>query len=241
MQKFLESTIGSNIFWSWVGKIAVVVGILAGIVEIYKNINSTQPQVEARCNLSAILREPQAPKIINREPLKDGVPQPLENFRDSRNETHPFADWLFPRHYLRCIVSNSGSREAKDVVIDAPYSIFATVINKKSNIIAPTEYINSINIGVLRPKARIEVTAWTRDSAASEPQNEDGYSLSHSEGIGIIKLPYLAYGKTAKFAKLWDESSGWLLLPIGFITTCFFLLPSYIDAIRKRKKNIEPS
>lgn len=204
-----------------IGKVGVVLSLILAAFALNGQINPDKPKIKAICNLLRIPERPAVP-VVPSEPVAPSVPeQGKVGDKKQRNATpvdsaklalgkkidatfsETVSIFTIPPIVLTCDISNRGSQEAKDVVLDLP---FVAKVAKFADKLLPSTQLSdkSVSLGVIRPNARVSLFVWG-ESLSYSLESEDNYSISYAGGVGAFLLPTTSYGITGKVARFLDQ------------------------------------
>ncbi|MCH8621075.1 hypothetical protein [Undibacterium sp. TS12] len=191
------------LFVSVLGRLLVITSVLIGLFTLYTNFYPDKAQVKAMCQSFDYVAIPKdlfnteilAPnsgatdsKSGAKEVKKNNI-QKVEPAEELKKFRKTVTDLLMeipserPSSVLHCFVTNSGTQEAKDVVLDTPDDIVAVKLNEEVQH-SDKKAKKSINLGVIRPKGKINLMVWTGASYLSKDDEE--YTLSFSGGERVF-------------------------------------------------------
>lgn len=232
MLHFIKRIDGSPV-WSLVGKLGVVFTAIVGFYAVLGNIHPDKPNVSAICTMSTQYERPKAltdaaSKTTEVPSEKDAVPKrATELFDDAATVT--FTTFRIPPEVLSCEVRNTGTQEAKDVVLELPFS--AIVVKLGEKVLSPlSDSSSSVALGAIRPTKSVSVLVWGNGMYYGTHSNS-GYSLFFAGGVGTVNLPTLSYGFAGKVAEILNvlirmPSSVILLALLGGGLFSWFLVPT---------------
>lgn len=169
----------SDRFFSVLGKISLVIGIIAGLFTLYHYLNPKEPKLYAQC---FPLRIPNTP--LETEFLKNTVDGEYQSYE------HAF------RYFLQCKIINEGDREASGVRLVIPEEILHA---EGSSDIAEIEYKkNLVEIKSLRPETSIKLDIWIKGYS---PSSWEQLQLNSREVSGKVDIGEVYYGFSASIAK----------------------------------------
>ncbi len=229
--------------WATIGKIGAFLSVIIALITIYSQLYPDKAEINATCNVVDVLLPPSVLIDLLSEKDKKNLKQ-IEKGKKP-NETNKqkndsIEDLDYPLRYLRsgipqtalqCEVTNKGSQEAKEVVLDLPFKpTFATTNDKP---IANNESSEkSITIGTIRPKAKAKIIAWFNAYLIYDATKESGYVISYSGGTGSLQIMKPTYGWIATIARVLEFLTNNPLLIFTVLMLVF--MPSIFSALDKK-------
>lgn len=247
MNKLIVFFKAENATWTIIGKISSLLALVIAIAAVKSLMFPSEPELQAICRISKVPYHQEVPRIkgvpedINKPALDKGSEEAkiMDAVSTALEAQTKILAWISEKHYLACEISNIGNQEAKDVVLDVPYHMLSAYSGFTRLNLNEIER-NSVGFGTMRPKQKIQAAIWTNDGYAATSFTEDDYVLSYSGGVGELKLPYYAYGWTAKIAKQIDRFSKDPLSMTMLIVSLVALITSIALLIKLRPSTRKP-
>lgn len=212
--------------WGAIGKIGVFISVLLGLFALYALLNPDKPRVKATCNVIEIPvrpdesptppvapppSEPLSKKSSDKEKPSDRKANDATTVSGAKQDTtiqgsditfHTVNFVSFPPIVLSCDISNAGTQEAKDVVLDLPFE--AKTAKLGDRVLPQTQLLDkSVSLGVIRPNAKVNLLVWG-ESFSYKIRTGENYSISYTGGVGTVLFPTLSYGVIGTIAQFLD-------------------------------------
>ncbi len=192
--------------WAVVGKVAVIIGIILGCIQIFKYVSTDGPVLRAQGSLHPVHYSPRALERDKVEPqtidlylpydLKDHeavakkVAEDINSnliYRDSELQT------LSQNTVAEINISNNGNREAQDVTIEFPTSGFYA-LERVGEATKKDNFDRIIKVGNIRSNNTTSLLVWPK--SFSEYQ-EDKVKVTHTLGATDIDFAMAINGWSA--------------------------------------------
>ncbi len=192
--------------WAVIGKIAVVVGVLVGLVTLYNFFVAKEVSVEAEgtCRQLALpdsllqpLKEnvfPTADEIekVLPEKLADKKIIALDIASSNRNGASKLSEAVRNLKDLHSVcsftVTNTGNKEAQEINLELPRE-GVYFVEKLGESPQEATFKKIIPIGKLNPGGRIKVATWNKDySSTVTPWERSDFRITHTSGISEVNF-----------------------------------------------------
>ena len=244
--------------WELIGKVGLLIGVIIGIITLYNSLYPNAPRIVAKCKFFEIPERPattdkadifgaeENPTAGDKKSIKKSAERkPIEQLESRTADTverlRKFIRW--PEHVMRCEITNSGNREAKELVFDLPFNDVNSVKWGDKFFSAAEIKGRELNLGILRPNFKSELLVWA-PSRALVGIPERNFSLTYSGGVGKVMFPADAYGwvkSLVNFIELGTENPSFIFLLLATTSSLIILIvPSFKSIISSRKKRPVP-
>lgn len=197
-------------FWSIIGKISVLLGLVVAIFSIYNYVFSNDdPELivyaypeEFRYppNLDEAIKE--SKEVISYSKINSRIAKILKekefknlSSHDLANDLSDFARELWPDilwdgapeyyGYTSFVIKNIGRSHAESVVFELPLYGLATV-SAKDRDLQVIEFSKILNLGSIRGESDLLVRVWSKDTLSKYQYDE--LNVTHKKGIAEIKI-----------------------------------------------------
>ncbi len=232
--------------WVFVGKAATVIGILIGLISLWNSLNPKGPHLISLCNSTdlSIIGMMLDQEAKQRE-TKLHIASDETKVKGNNNKTEiqkqsdlgppkTFSATIFlvkgslgsyqENYLMTCRISNIGTEQAEDVVLDLPDRPTRVLIGEQH--IEYSEIAKSIKLGTIRPGPELRVSFTHSNHNMSFASNSDRLHLNFKGGVGEIDYGQQFHGfarKIAKFVTYLIEDIFSFLLFISILVFSFFL------------------
>lgn len=210
-------------FWSWVGKIAVLLGVILASFQVYERFTNKGIQIVATGynsrfylpdNIVEAIIESEKP-IESTEVLKS-LPETVPEREKvaatvATNLTNPIAkrvmedkkkellgSFVTIHDFTEILVKNEGDKEATDLKFecDGCKGFYRLGLSENSSF---KDFNGSISLGTLRPANTLNLTVWLDYGLFSSARIYDT-RITHPNGVVAIEYPYRFWGWKAWIA-----------------------------------------
>ena len=155
-------------YWEYIGKISIVIGIVIGLLEIYKSFSENKPDVSIAVGHDNFTW----PKVldVSSSIIDDDAKKLLEKIgRKSSFQSVWYAG-----------IHNHGDKEAKSLRLKLPYT-YSYRISREGFDTIDSLYKNVISIKDLQPSESVYVIAWSQKNLNDD--DLENVFLTHSDGF----------------------------------------------------------
>lgn len=213
--------------WSTVGKVSAVVGLVIGLVTIYRFVRPAEPSLLCRCSLATldadmIYAETILAMANQREAARSGAiqtkletsgvapsdkgPRLFEIAADISASVLPDAtkETFFAvskdRSVVDCAIQNRGSKQATDVTLKTPFGVAGAVVGDAA-VQKESLIGKGVSLGTVKPGDAFRLYIWT-DHETIMTWSGDNFLLTYAEGTGEVDVAAQVYGVAAAAAAL---------------------------------------
>lgn len=246
--------------WATVGKLGVIVGVALGLVNLYQFMLPDGPRLTCRCDFTEIDSEvfrrvsnarlteiigPRPESAAGEAQTKDKSANDVETLKANAKKPptpREVAELLrsefqtgwggsySDRAVITCILSNTGSKEAKDTELVFPQDIdggYFRADDVRQDMITDASR-RVVRLGSVRAGGSIQITAWGGDTFF---YRLDGTNLTHSEGRGTVTVARPVYGLLATL-----KNDKWLLSVLSTLMLIAGLIGAKIGTLLRQRK-----
>ena len=213
--------------WAIVGKGAVVVGLIGGILAIVRHFRTPLERLEA------VVRRNSFGLPFKISNCLDDFYQKLKTeFSESQKSTGPFplaraanfkSEWNSGvlRALDRCKsmtslkIDNVGSKKCTGVTLTVP-EYTKVVMWEKSDSTALTVGTREVELGDLAPKQTVHAWLWS----IASPYSAGGVRITHDTGVAKLRFAY----STSKLGKSLESLGGFVVMAAVMVVTLAILL-----------------
>ncbi|MBD5418404.1 MAG: hypothetical protein HDR50_12370 [Desulfovibrio sp.] len=208
----------SDKFFSWLGKISLVVGIVVGLFTLYHYSHPKDPKLYAQCFPLRVPLTPLESEFLKKNDKREDIKYSL-------------------KYFMQCTIMNSGDREASSVRIAIPADIISA---KCTSDVAEIEYKkNFVEIKSLRPETSVKLDIWAEGFPSVTWKQ---LQLNSKEVSGKVDVGEIYYGVSASIANfvLFNINNPWFFCMIlSLLILCTLLIIQGIKEEREKKRNSE--
>jgi len=191
--------------WSWIGKVAIIVGCLWGLIQLYNYFLPSQAHLDVFADYAKF----EAP----------------DNFRNEMyNGIHSF--WLFD-------VENKDTKQISDIKLELP-SMEGFYRIKSGESVAVAAFKETIPVGSLRPTQKINITVWGKEISLGW-FNRDEMRLTHPNGVVPVVFPEKVTGFKAWIVRVFPYPAIIIILCVISIAVTTFLIFDLYNQTNKFK------
>lgn len=205
--------------WELVGKLAVVVGLLVGALQLFDWARG-RSGLEADGDVSVFSLPDSVHAALRQEVIEskaslkpDTTAAAQKAYADQQARTALLDDVLSARVYLSINVRNNGNKEIKDAVAIIPssgvYRIEGDDVQRSSG-----EYSGSVKLGTLRPSTGLILSVWVRSDYVVRSR----VRITHPEGAIAVTFPEHVTGILAWASR---NSFSIVVITVGLIGILF--------------------
>ena len=182
--------------WALIGKIGVVIGVLVGIKTLVTPFFSDKPTlgIQTICLPGNILPVGFADAV-------ERAARSASNQVASLDGHHVALAVLRYNTFLQYSIRNTGNSQVSGIVVDTPYEGI-TQMESAGGRTAICRFTNSITVGSLRPKQKVDVSIWKTDGKDAN-KTRSQVVVSYDGGVGTISDTGLVGGFDLFLAKYW--------------------------------------
>ncbi len=211
--------------WSTIGKISAVIGLIIGLVTVYRFVRPPEPALSCNCALANVditsmysdlrtgierRRTAATPSAIRETLKKTGQTHPSDGIRrfDAAEE---LSDAIFQDSGLslitplqrnttiaNCVVSNRGAKQATGVTLRTPFELAGAVVGDAR---PPRTSLSgkSVALGTIKPGETFRLYMWSAYPSGSA-WRDDAFLLTFAEGAGEVSIALDAHGVSSTVA-----------------------------------------
>jgi hypothetical protein len=216
----------SSTFWEAIGKVSVVLAIIATCIKIYTYFYPNKENIEVSGLYSSYATSPDYIDILKKlneikssywlssflsdkakslnlsldESSITKIADEFESFfKGVVGQEYDSANRYSSFVYLN--VENTGTKEANNIILDLPCSGIA-LITYNDDTQKTVRFKKKIELGSSRPNNNIAIAIWS-ESGLGE-YNESNFTLSYSNGIAKVNFGKTVYGFDKWISEHWD-------------------------------------
>jgi hypothetical protein len=242
----MEKTRASS-FWSGLGKIATILGVIWIGIQIYNYFSKSDYKIVANCEFSELLfpdsfildldkfeKTLESDSITNLFQIKGDL---LNQYQTTKSIQSKLMS-QFPkdlqknletlRSLWRFSIKNEGTRELSDIDLQLPFDGLFRVQKLGEKSLFST-FKNNIRVGSIRPGNEVVVIVWS--SVDADVYYLDKSQISHPNGVNNIDYPEKVTGVLAWCTR---HISSFVIF-ISFIPLIFLMFSVLSDEIKRKK------
>lgn len=172
-----DSKTKSESFWIWIGKIALMIGVLWATIQVVNYFSPKEYNLSAYGFYSEYYLPASTIKNLNKtdeylSPIVAEIPKSLYSF----------------------ILKNNDTKEILNIYLEVPFEGFFLIVKDK-NIQKSSNFQKIIPIGSLRPQNEVKIIVWPKDiSSAPGARFNDNFRFTYPDGITRIEFPVFVTG-----------------------------------------------
>ena len=243
----------SKNIWVWIGKVAVVIGVILGLLQIAQFFKGAEYNISVEGEHSTLSLPPipdkefdYLEKVINLDSLKSLLP--VVKSESDRTQIAQFILTYFLVKYDDIIslfsqfhsiwvfkIHNKGNKEVTSLNLELPFSGYYLRSQSGQKRVF-SDFTDVIPLGSLRPRNEISVVVWS--DTRPESYLEENTRVTHSNGASTISYPYQVRGIFASIARNLFPLILLLCLLITVAATAFSNFYESIAFVRKKRKQV---